>query len=508
MQVWLADYDKIVKANGLQPITNPMMFDVGNVPTADGLFSTEIFGVTSKDRKETFAYIDLGNKYLNPKIYITLLRLNRNFQHVIYSTKKFTIKKGMLEEDPENGGTGLKWLYDNWESLKFEKNNSNQRSERIDVLKNNPKDIIFTDKFLVIPAFYRDVNLQNSDSNPRIPEINDAYSKIMRHVKVIKDANNMEFITASLAGKIQDLLVDIYNQLKEKIQGKAGYLRKFALSKSVDYSSRVVITAAPYNSNSVNEQDINYAHTGVPLSHVCSLFTPFVIYWVSRWFKNNVENQANQYLVKNDEGKIIPVKLDNPVAYYNNEYIEKHLEKFVKNPYTRFDKIELPISDKERQKHGITGPSYILFFGSVKTPGEDINTIEKENIPGQLDDSEEPKKHTSVRAMTWTDILYQAAVDVVADKHVWITRYPILDYFGTYPTRITIISTRETKPMMIGGRLYEKYPVINPDIDKKNLDAVFRDTVTLCPLYLKGLGGDHDGENRYGFSAYMETCAS
>lgn len=36
MQVWLADFDKLVKVNGLQPITNPMMFDMGNVPTVDG----------------------------------------------------------------------------------------------------------------------------------------------------------------------------------------------------------------------------------------------------------------------------------------------------------------------------------------------------------------------------------------------------------------------------------------------------------------------------------------
>ena len=492
MQVWLADYDKIVKVNGIQPVTNPMMFDVGNVPTVDGLFSTEIFGVTSKDRKETFAYIDLKGKYLNPKVYITLLRLNRNFQHVIYSSKKFKIQGGVLVEDPENGGTGLKWLYDNWEKLKFEKNDSNQRAERIDLLKNNPKDIIFTTKFLIIPAFYRDVNLQNSGRNPRVPEINDLYAKILRHVKIIQDASSMESIISSVVGKVQDLLLDIYNMLKEKIQGKSGYLRKFALSKSIDYSSRVVITAAPYNAQSVDDQDVNYYYTGVPLSHVCSLFTPFMIYWVSRWFKNNIENQANQYLVQNDKHEMVPVKLDNPVAYYNNEYIEKHLEKFVKNPYTRFDKIELPISDKERQKHGITGPRYILFTGRVRTPGEDINTGERKYVEGQ--DSNESGKVTIKRELTWTDVLYQAAVDVVTDKHVWITRYPILDYFGTYPTRITIISTRETKPMMIGGHLYEKYPVISPDIDKRNLDSIFRDTVTLCPLYLKGLGGDHDGD--------------
>ena len=71
MKVWLIDFEKFIKVNGLQPVTNANMFDMGNVPSVDGLFSTEIFGVTTKDRKETMAYIDLGGKFLNPKVYIT-----------------------------------------------------------------------------------------------------------------------------------------------------------------------------------------------------------------------------------------------------------------------------------------------------------------------------------------------------------------------------------------------------------------------------------------------------
>lgn len=482
MKVWLANFDQIVKVNGLKPITDPMMFDMGNVPTTNGLFSTEIFGVTSKERKETFAYIDLKGKYLNPKVYITLKRLNRNFENVIYSSKKYSIKKGELVEDPDNGGTGLKWLYDNWDSIKFAKNDSSQRGERIDLLENYTKDILFTDKFLVIPAFYRDVNLSGGERNPRVPEINDLYAKILRQVKIVEDANNMDFIVASVAGKVQELLVAIYDMIKEKIQGKSGYLRKFALAKSVDYASRVVITANPYNAKCEADQDVNFFSTGVPLSHVCSTFTPFMIFYVNRWFKNNVENQANQYRTVNDKGEYVFVKLDNPVAYFNNEFIEKHLEKFVKNTYTRFDRIEVPIKQTERDKYGIKGPRYLKFNGRKSVPHEDINTIEKE------------ENSNINRDITWTDIFYQAAIDVVADKHIWVTRYPMLDYFGAYPSRITVISTRETTPMMIGGKMYPKYPVVDPDISKSDLDSTFRDTVTLSPLYLKGLGGDHDGE--------------
>ena len=136
MNVWLLPFDKFIKVNRLKEVTNAMMFDSGNVPTSDGLFSTEIFGVSTKDRKETFAYIALGLKFLNPKAYITLKRLNRNFDSVIYGTKKFVITNGQLVED-ENGNTGMKWLYDNWEKLKFPKNDSVVREERVDLLSIN-----------------------------------------------------------------------------------------------------------------------------------------------------------------------------------------------------------------------------------------------------------------------------------------------------------------------------------------------------------------------------------
>lgn len=480
MKVWLIDFEKFVKVNGLQPITNANMFDMGNVPTVDGLFSTEIFGVTTKDRKETMAYIDLGGKFLNPKVYITLKRLNRNFEAVVYGTKKFVIQNGDLVPD-ENGGTGLPWLYKHWDELNFKKNSSKQRTERVDVINNNKKDIIFTSKFLVLPAFYRDVNLQSSDKNPRVPEINDIYASIIRNVKIVQDSNNMDFIIASVTGKIQESLVDIYNLLKEKIQGKNGYIRRYLLGKTVDYGSRVVITAAPYNVNSVNDQPVNYYYTGVPLSHVCSQFTPFMIHWLTRFFKNEAENLANSYQVLDPKGVPKTIKLDNPVAYFNNDYIEKHLDNFVHTPSVRFEFIELPVKPEELAKAGLPKNSklYMRFSGR--------------KVKGDIDSANKNENNIN-RNLTWTDILYQAAIDVTEDKHVWVTRYPILDYLGTYTARIAVLSTRNTVPMMVGGKFYPQYPDIDLSLKQTDLDSVFRDTVNIPATRLSPLGADHDGD--------------
>lgn len=477
MNIWLLDTETFVKVNGLQPITNPVMFDRGNAPTSDGLFSTDIFGVTSKDRRETWAYIDLNMHFIAPKVYLSLKRLNRNFESVVYSSKKFSIKDGILVPD-ENGGTGLKWLYDNWEKIKFSKNDSTSRNQRVNVIQNNKKDVVFMTKQVVLPAFYRDVDTTSRDGNPKVPEINDAYAKIIRTANMIKDSNDMDFMVASMVGQVQDLIVDIYNLLKSKLEKKNGYIRKFLMGKSIDYGSRVVITAVPFTANKPEDQTVNFYTTGIPLSHICSEFAPFMKYYVQRWFKQHIENHKNNFAIVNDSGEFVTVKLDNPEAYYNEDYIDAHLAQFTKNPYTRFDKIELPISAEELKRIGRTGPVYYALSGFALLGNDTMSKGEnKFNRP-----------------MTWTDLFYIAAIDSTSDKHVVVTRYPYLDFNGSYISRIFVISTRETMPVSINGTVYKNYPVIDPNVRKEDLDSIFRDTVNVCPMYLPGLGGDHDGD--------------
>ena len=61
------DVNKFISVNKLKLISNPVYFDRSGMPTPDGLLSNEIFGVTSNDRTEIFAYIELeGESFLHP----------------------------------------------------------------------------------------------------------------------------------------------------------------------------------------------------------------------------------------------------------------------------------------------------------------------------------------------------------------------------------------------------------------------------------------------------------
>jgi hypothetical protein len=486
MNIWLLNEEKFIKLNNLKEVTNPVSFEKGMIPTEDGLFSNTIFGMNVYDRKHNWAYIDLKGHYLNPKAYITLKSLNRNFEAVVYGTKNFSIKDGLLVED-ENGGSGLEWLYKNWDTINFKKNESSKRSSRIDMLNNHKKDEIFFTKWAVCPAFYRDVNMSDkSTGKPKIPEINDLYAGILRNVAIVEEGTTFDFMLSAVGGKIQGLLVDIYNLMKDKVTGKSGYLRRSILGKSVDYCGRIVITATPYDKNSVEDQHINFYNTGIPLSHCCAQLTPFIVWWVNGYFRTRVISHKDQFPVLNDKGEKVYVHLEEPEIVFNDDYIDRNLTRWINNPSSRFDLIELPIREEDKKKFGIKKTKYLTLEGYSYTTTTMARTAYKNH---NNDDGSFVN-----RPLTWTDILYQAAMDVSEDKHVEVTRYPILDYLGTYFSRIYVISTRLTVPMIINDKLYDEYPLVDLQMPKGRIEASFIDSYKLCPLYLAALGGDHDGD--------------
>ena len=158
MQITLVDADEFTKVNHLKPVTSPVLFSRGDQPNPQGLLSLDIFGMTPKDRKDTFAYIDLGQRFFHPHVYKIIKRFFRNVENIVNGTEYYTIDSNgyLAKADEETGQTGIQFLYDNWEKIKFEEGDSTARSERIDVVTRSKKSEVFLDKELVIPAFYRD----------------------------------------------------------------------------------------------------------------------------------------------------------------------------------------------------------------------------------------------------------------------------------------------------------------------------------------------------------------
>lgn len=486
MKLELVPMKKLIDINSLQEVSDSILFEKGYIPTSKGVLSTQIFGVSVNERRKNYAFIDLKGYFIHPYIYKILKRLNRKFETIVQGQSNFKIENGDLieiGEEETGGGTGLDWLYKNWDKIKFKRNDSSIRNERIDVLENHSKDILFCHQWIVIPAFYRDVNLQNASSGKiSHNELNDLYMKLIRLASVLSNSNTFDFVLNNTKAKIQNCLIDIYDSFKGKIEKKNGLIRKSLLGKSVDYGVRSVITAPVFDSDTVEDMKVDFYHTGVPLYQCCSLFTPFIIHWVRRFFIRECEKIGSKYPVKLESGEIIYVKLEDPDLYFNVEYIKKKIDRFVASPADRFEKIELPINDPRVKKK-----VYMAFSGREYEKGKP--------------ETESPLIH---RPATWTDILYMAATDVTEDKHIIVTRYPLLDYFGTFPNRITVLSTHRTYPVYVGGKLYKHYPVVNLKMKKDEISTAFANTATISNLYLAGLGGDYDGDFDTTWSPYIE----
>lgn len=231
MKIWLTDVDELVTVNNLKEITSPVLFQRGSVPHPDGLISNEIFGITTKDRKSTFAYIDLHGHYFAPHVYKLLKALFSGIDGIVSGTDRYVINDGVLVKDNKNGETGLEWLYTNWKKIDWNKKSDgtmSMRQERIDLLMNTPVKELFITKQIVIPAFYRDITT-SSGGGGETSDINNLYTRIIRQVALTQNSSMFDFTIDSTIYAIQNDIVSIYDYFKSKIEKKQGLIRKYLM---------------------------------------------------------------------------------------------------------------------------------------------------------------------------------------------------------------------------------------------------------------------------------------
>ena len=473
MKVELFDVEEYIRINHIEEVKNASLFDRTGGPHPEGLVSNEIFGTTPRDRRETFAYINLHNHYLHPHVYKAIMKMFRNIEHIVAGVKYYSIDKdGVLRQDEENGETGIEFLYDNWEKIKWQRTEGfSRRNEIIDLITKHKKNEIFLQYFPVCPAYYRDIKTKANGSG-ETDDVNRMYAKLIRYSSLIENKSMFSFQFNNTNLSIQTTLVDIYNYFKEKLQKKNGLIRRSLMGKSIDYCVRTVITAANYHADSYEDSEVSYEYSSLPISQICTLLYPFIVRYVTEFFQMEVIDRETSIPVydSSTDSIVENIKLDNPVYYFDDRYIKKMIDSYQKDPESRFTKIKLPVLDSTK--------NYYLAFS-----GKRYNSESKDEMASIV-----------LRPMTYTDILYIACLDVTKNKCCLGTRYPILDEFGTFVTKIRVSSTTKTIPMIINGTLYKEYPLIDFSIPKEKVGANFIDTFRFSNSYLKGLDGDFDGD--------------
>ena len=476
------DIEKLVKVNDLQEITNPVFFVRPGVPTSDGLLSNEIFGITKDTRATTYAYIDLVEYFMHPMFYKIWSRMDAKIKSCIHGIGTYSLdSKGYIIEDP-NGSNGINFIRKNIDKIKIRPTDSNKRDVNIKFLMKF-KDKMFIKKMLVIPAYFRDVN--SSSGKVGVGEINKLYSSLLISVRGLKEAVDYGIqISDPTRGRIQETLLEIYSWFiaEPNVYGKNGILKRSVLSKSVDYGSRLVISAPNLKVESVDEMEVDLDHSAVPLSSLCSNFYPQILFQMRRFFEN--EFSAGYMDIHTKDGKSERVEIDDPLVQFSDERLKKEIERFMFGYSNRFSPIELKL------KNGKT--VYLKF------KGRSVQQADKSGL--------ESAEGIINRRLTWCDIIYISAVEATRDKIMLITRYPMDNNLGQFPSKIVVSSTKETEQVILNNTLYKSYPKIRESDIGTNTSDKFKDTLNICNLHLAIINGDYDGDQTTNKGLYSDEA--
>lgn len=477
----ILDQNKFIKENNLKEVTNPVIFRAGSQPTPDGLLSNEIFGITQEERAGIFAYIDLKENFIQPYYFKIWLKIDRNLRACVYETQNFTIDKdGYLVPD-DNGNTGLDWLYKNQSKLNFK----NTKKDLIlnALLDAKKKNLLFTNKLIVIPPYYRDVNTTGG-GKVGVGEINKLYISLLNSIKALNESSLYGLsLQGGTRGRIQDILTQIYNwfTVGESVIGgehtgagifkKVGILRRSVMSKTTDNSARLVISAPNINVNSVKDLMVDMDYSAAPLSAALVVAYPFVIHELHNFFLNEFGGKTRYPVMYN--GRLTTVELANPLLEFSDDRLDAEINEFIHGYSNRFKAVQIPNTE---------GLDIKFRFKGYHITAEEYARGIREN--GKMIE----------RDMTWVDIFYIAAVAATKDKIGIITRYPVDSYFNQLYTRLHISSTVKTEPMVINGEYYPWYPHIEQKDIGSNTSNKFIDTLSMANPYCILMGADYDGD--------------
>lgn len=414
LKVSLIDPDKLVSVNELKEVSNPVSFIRNAIPTPDGLFSNEIFGISKYDRANTFAYIDLHDTFINPLIYKNWCKVDSNIKACVHGIKSFIIDEhGQLVEDFD-GDTGIAFLKENCHKIKLKRTNSSQRDMRVSFIEKymgTPE--MFITKFIVCPAYYRDIN--NEKGHVELGEINELYRSLLISVRALRESADYGLnLNEATRGRIQETLLQLYDwfgsgttingeKTTNVIPGKTGIIRRAVMGKTTDYASRLVMSAPELKVERLDDIEADLDYSVLPLASACVNFLPFVIHNIRRMFENEFGGDAVIPRLNMKTGSVDYLHPKDYQIEFSDERIRKEINRFLTGFSNRFIPIEVPTIEGDTVR--------LRFKGYNTTPEEFKDDMSKFPI--------------MERDLTWCDIFYQAACEAVKDKHILITRYPV-----------------------------------------------------------------------------------
>lgn len=403
-------------------------------------------------------------------------------KYAIIANKKIEV----VNPDFNGAETGIQFLYDNFEQINWidelEESaiDSLDKKTRLKFIKSLKKNEFFVDKWLVLPPFYR---AESSVNRSMGDAINKLYKELISKVKGLNMGFSFSVFGAETTIRIQNLLKELYlattapisgkNLLIEKGKqdatlagsGKNSMIRKHMLGKTVDWSASSVITSPTNsNANTLKDKPVPFGYGAFPLATLLSLFQPFYVQYCTDFFETYLAQFYND-----NANNIKKINLNQ----YGPTQVEKLIKRFIKDQNDRTAPLSFNFIDSDGNENEMG-----LALYEFKTEADAKNNV-----------------NFVKRPFTLMDLLFIASKDVLAGKHVYVTRFPVANFQNIYPSRIKVLTTAKTSKKFIKlGNLgeayaeFEDYPLIRYNNNISKIDSAFYDVMLCGNAYLDSLG--------------------
>lgn len=480
------DLNRYIKEHDVLEVTSPFAKASDGSLDEDGLFSETIFGeYASPDRLVTFGYISLNCEIIHPRLFQSIMRLKRLYKEIcagktyaIFNTTTMDFEQAM--EEDENADTGYNFFFKHAKEIKFSETESLARITRIKVIEQY-KDLLFIDKYLVLPAGLRDIELEAAFSATE--EINKLYGGLMHLASAIdpSSANNPIFDTLRYA--IQRKAIAIYEYIKNITEKKGGFFQRRYSRRAIALGTRNVISPADMNPPDPNHpQALKSNETAMPLFQTMKGCQPLVMYQLkSLFFGSIIEEGAAKISVIHPSSyaiQYVNVTVDEKDKFLTSSGMASMISRY-RDPSNRH--IPVAILDD-------TNKEFYLYL--TYREGNDLYLFRSlsdfrdnyERIGFKFD-------KVKVNPLTYAEMFYIATYFATEDKHVLSTRYPITGPESVYPARVHLISTDVSDMVYLKQYTNPKEEgIMLPHYPRHG--AISKDSASPHPSMLKLLGGD------------------
>lgn len=458
----------------------------------EGLYSTLTFGtVGSEARSARYGYIDLKISIFHPTLYDALIKLKSLYGEII-SGREFAVWNfeinDFVKSNALEGQTGFQFFTEHWEKIDFVQRPSILREQNILMIEKY-KDIALTNKVIVMPAAFRDLEVDDNGRESS-DEINALYYKLIAisntinpsTVKISPEAYN------SQRASLQRTFIEIYEYILAIIEGKKNlFMGKWA-SRKVFNGTRNVITSMDTTSSFLNAPgNISINQTDIGIYQCMKAMLPVARYQLKSGFLSKVFTDVSAPALLTNPKTLQSERVDLKADVYNNWMTNEGLDNYIgtfKEPSIRLDPIK------------VNGYYLGLLY---KGPDDTFKLI------NGVDELPEGRKKEDCTPITMSTLFYCSIYHIANKYPGYITRYPILGPGSIYPSHLHLKSTiksevrkeldQDWKPLE-GDRIAYEFPT----------DSDFFNSLSPHSCRLSGLAADFDGDTSSCTVAYSDEA--